>query len=113
MSLAGKRQEFADALSTVPDVRGHAYRPGAPRAGDAWPTWGGSTIGEDNVQFTNGWQVVVYLPQDERAADDWVDAHDQALYDAIQPVAHIEGFAPANLSSTGTVYGLVIATRSE
>lgn len=113
MSLAGKRQEFADALSTVDDVTGYPYRPGEPRPGDAWPRWGGNTIAEDNIQFTNGWQVIVYLPQDERAADEWIDEHDQALYDAIQPVAHIEGFAPANLSPAGTVYGLLISTRSE
>jgi len=113
MSLSGKRQEFATALSTVVGVTGYSYPPGNPRPGDAWPVWQGSTVGEDRIQFTNGWSVFVMLPQEQRAADEWIDSHDQALYDAIQPVAYIDGFAPAILSPNSTVYGLLITTRSE
>jgi hypothetical protein len=115
MSLAGKRQAFADTLSTVAGVNGHPYRPGAPRAGDAWPQWAGGTVHEESGQIVNGWSVLVYLPQEERAADDWVDARAQLIGDALElaQVAYVDGFAPANLSPTGTVYGLLITTRSE
>jgi len=114
VSLAGKRQEFADALSTVDDVTGYAYRPADPRAGDAWPVWGGSDRDDDRLPFTTSWRVVIQLPQEERASDEWIDAHEQDLFDAISPVAFIDGFAPANLGGqNSTVYGLVITTRSE
>ena len=115
MSLVGKRQEFADALSTVAGVKAHPYRPGEPRAGDAWPQWSGGTLDDASGQMMNGWSVVVMLPQDERAADEWVDARAQLIGDALEraQVAYVEGFAPANLSPNGTVYGLLITTRSE
>jgi len=115
MSLAGKRAEFAATLSTVDGVNGYPYRPGEPRPGDAWPQWAGGTVDEASGQIANGWSVAVYLPQDERAADEWVDARAQLIGDALESaqVAYVEGFAPANLSPNGTVYGLLITTRSE
>lgn len=112
MSLTTKRQEFTAALSTVEGVQGYDYKPTTPRAGDAWPQWRGMSRSEE-VQFTNAWVVVVYLPQDERSAEQWVEEHIAGLYDAINPVAFIDGFSAANLSQTGQQYGLVISTRSE
>lgn len=112
MSLLAKRQQFTDALSTVEGVKGYDYKPTTPRAGDAWAQWRGMSRGEE-VQFTNAWAVVVYLPQDDRGAEQWVEAHIADLYDAINPVAFIDGFAAANLSPTGQQFGLVISTRSE
>lgn len=115
MSLIGKREAFRDALDALAGVKGYAYRPGAPRAGDAWPQWSGGTIDEPSGQIANGWAVLVMLPQQERAADEWVDEHAQTIADAIEraDVARVEGFAPANLSPNGQVYGLLITTRSE
>jgi hypothetical protein len=115
MSLIGKREAFADALDEVSGVRGYPYRPGAPRKGDAWPQWGGGEVDPASGQILNGWSVLVMLPQEERAADEWVDAHAQLIGDALEraDVAYVSGFAPANLSPNGTVYGLLITTRSE
>lgn len=116
MSLVGKRDAFRVALDALDGVKGYAYRPGSPRKGDAWPHWAGGAVDEQSGQISNGWHVLVMLPQDERAADEWIDANAQAVADAIEraQVAFVEGFAPANLSQTnGTVYGLLITTRSE
>lgn len=115
MSLTGARQAFANALSTVDGLKGYPYRPGSPRPGDAWPQWSGGTVDDASGQIMNGWSVLIMLPQDERAADEWIDDHAQLVGDALETeqVAYIDGFAPANLAPTGTVYGLLITTRSE
>lgn len=115
MSLIGKREEFRAALATVAGIKAHAYRPGTPRPRDAWPQWTGGTVDDVSGQVMNGWSVLVMLPQDERDADAWVDANAQLIGDAIETaqVAKVDAFAPANLSPNGTVYGLLITTRSE
>src|SRR5688572_22278641 len=115
MSLTGKRDAFEAALEGVTGVKGYAYRPGAPRPGDAWPQWAGGAVDDASGQIMNGWSVLVMLPQPERAADEWIDDHAQLIAHALERahVAYVEGFAPANLSPTGTVYGLLITTRSE
>jgi hypothetical protein len=115
MTMAGTRQAFANALSTVNGVRGYTYKPGAPRPGDAWAQWTGDTVDDASGQMMSGWSVLVVLPQDERAADEWIDEHAQELGDALQQgqVAYVDGFAPANLNPNGTLYGLLITTRSE
>jgi hypothetical protein len=112
MSLSAKRLAFKAALNTVTGVRAYEFKPDTPKAGDAWPQWRGMERGEE-VLFTSTWAVVIFLPQDDKAAERWVEAHITDLYNALTPVAFIDGFAAANLSLTGQQFGLVISTRSE
>lgn len=113
MSLEDKRQEFADALSTVGDVTGFPYRPATPRAGDAWPLLSSMERGPGST-FEDTWRVRVFLPQDERLASQWIDSHAEALFVAVNPVAFIERFEPVTLTAgTTSQFALEITCRSE
>lgn len=109
MNLLAKRAEFVAALNTVTDVQGYQYQPDTPRPGDAWPLWRGAD--RDEGQFVSGWSVAVFVPAVPREAERWIESHISDLYEAIQPVAYIDGFAAQNLSPSGQC--LVITTRSE
>jgi hypothetical protein len=109
------RAAIAAALSTVADVRGHEYRPSTPRAGDAWPLLG-SLDRSEGLTFIRTWRVLVFLPQDERSASDWIDAHQEALVNAMegQDVGFVDRLEPVALASSGgDQYGLQITMRSE
>ena len=111
---AGKRAEIAAALATVPGVRGYAYRPVTPKAGDSWPLLGTLERAAGAV-FETVWRGRGFLPQDERAASAWADGHIDALYDALQPVAYVERIEPVTLplAGGGEQFALEFTMRSE
>lgn len=116
MSIVGKRQDFATALTLVDDVHGFAYRPASPKAGDAWPIYRGAERDGDTGMFAHTWAVGVVLPKDERAASAWIDAHVETLVDTLaqEGVAYVDQYDPANFGSdTSYIYGLLLSTRSE
>lgn len=82
-SLATDRAAIAVALSTVPDVTGHEFRPKAQRPGDGWPTLPTLDRQADMI-WRPTWTVVVFLPQGERQASVWLDAHFDAIVAALQ-----------------------------
>lgn len=111
MSLAGDRQRFADALSTVTDVNGFAYRPTTLNAGDAWTLYGGSDRA-DGLAFVHNWRVLVALPTDEVAASTWIDEHFDALVDALeQNVGYVERVDPVELPQAQ--FGLQLTVRGD
>jgi hypothetical protein len=113
--IQSARQRLADAVNALdPDVyRGYVRRPTSPRAGDAWPLWDGAERA-DGGAFMVSWRVRVFLPQDEIKASEWVDAHLDALYDAIEPVAYVDSFRPVLIAAAGgDQYALDIFVRSE
>lgn len=110
--LAVKRIEFADALNTVDNVNGYAYRPTVTKAADAWPsirnaehTAGGS--------YTFYWTVNVLLNTDEGTANKWVDYHVNDIVDALEKVAFIEGFQVIDRAERDQQRYLTVALRSE
>lgn len=114
MSLNGTRDDFKAALDTVDGVTGYLARPKTPKAGDAWPLWGGGDRDEDTGLFDDTWSVGVALPQDETSANDWIDAHLDDIVSALRPVAYVDGRKPANFGTdTSPVYGLLITTSRE
>jgi hypothetical protein len=64
-------------------VKGYAYPPASPTAGDAWPKWsGGEAVAPGTFETT--WQIVVLLPgNDDAARDTWINAHLGLLCDAL------------------------------
>lgn len=113
MSLVGDRAAIAAALTTAPDVTGYAYRPTTPRPGDAWPLLG-ALDRADGLAFYVTWRVLVFLPQDERAASEWIDAHQEALVDALEPVGYVDRIEPALVNASGTdQLALQITMRGE
>jgi hypothetical protein len=113
MGLVGKRAEIAMALSGVDGVTGYEYRPTTPVPGDAWPLWSGDER-DAATAFMTTWRVLVFMPQDERLASDWIDAHLQGLFDVLEPVAYVERLAPVTLPAAGgEQYAVEITMRSE
>jgi len=114
MSWATKRAEIAAAASTVSGVHGYPHRPATPTTGDAWPRV--DSIARDDGLFRVTWQLLVFLPQEERAAATWWDENVDALIDALQEgqVGYVETVQPADISTNGAVqYGLAITMGSE
>ncbi|SCF06536.1 hypothetical protein [Micromonospora mirobrigensis] len=99
--LAEFRTTIAGALSTVEGVNGYAYRPATPRPGDAWPLLG-SLERSEGVSFYVTWRVLIFLPQDERAASDWIDANYEAVVDALEPVGFVDRIEPVALNASGS-----------
>lgn len=113
MSLTGDRDAIAQALSTVDDVTGYAYRPTTPRPGDAWPLLSGLER-DQGFTFMVTWRVLVFLPQDEVDASKWIDAHFESLVEALEPKGFVESLVPVNLGADSQQqYGLQITMRGE
>jgi hypothetical protein len=113
VSITGKRQAIADALSTVDGVSGFLYRPTTPKPGDAWPLLG-SAERAAGLAFLVTWRVHVLLPQDEVQASVWLDQHVGDLVDALNPVGYVAGFQPITLPASGSDrFGFEFSLRSE
>lgn len=114
MSNAQARFDLASAVGTVEGIKGYARRPRAPKAGDAWPQWGGAER-VDGLEFVQTWRIMVVLDQGtaenaDAAADRWGDA----IADALTPYLFVSAMAPATLAAEGTeLYALMITGRSE
>lgn len=113
MSLIGVRGTIAQALSTVPDVTGHEYRPTVPDTGDAWPVLGPGDRGA-GTSFMVTWAVRVFMPQDEQSASMWWDAHWPALFEALERYAGtVDRFAPVLIQTqAGDQLAFEIAIRT-
>jgi len=113
MSLTGDRAEIAAALSTVDGVNGYEYRPTVPRPGDAWPTLPTLDL-EEGLVWRATWTVNVFLPQEERAASVWIDAHFLAIVTALRVPGFADKAEPALMPAAGgDQYVLEITMRSE
>jgi hypothetical protein len=114
MGIAEKRQEFADALSTVDGVHGYPYPPNPLREGDAWPV-GPVLTREAGTAFMATWRIRVVLPSDERAAAAWFDERWPDLFFAINPVAFVDQAVPVTIAEDqgATVLGIEITARAE
>lgn len=114
MSLVGDRADIAAALSTATGVTGYVYRPTAPKTGDAWPLLSSLESAGTATTFLTNWRVIVYLPQDERSASEWIDTHHENLVDALLPVGFVDRIEPANIGTEqAPVSGLLITMRGE
>jgi hypothetical protein len=112
MSLASVAADLKTALDTVDGVTGYVKRPGSPKVGDAWPLWRGGDRDQQSGLFDDIWVLAVYLPQDEEAANAWIDAHTDAIVTAVRAILYIDGRVPANLGTDASpVKGLMITGR--
>ena len=112
-TIATDRAAIKAALDTVTGVTGYEYRPKAQKPGDAWPTL--PTLDRQaDIVWRPEWTVVVFLPQDEREASNWLDAHFDAIVTALQagPI-YPETAEPALMNTgAGDMYVLEITGRS-
>ncbi len=113
MSLTGDRQELADTLSTVSDVKGHQYRPASMKAGDAWPLLEYLDTPEAGA-FIAQWRIAVILPPDERKASEWFDAHHEPLADALGDVGYVDRIEPGLVATeAGDLQAMFLIVRRE
>lgn len=113
MSLAGGRAEIAAALSTVTDVNGHDLRPSVLRVGVGWAQWSGSGLVKA-YNFQHVWKVYVVIPNGEAAANAWLDAHIEALTDALFAVGQVDEYDPVVIPTTGgDVFAVVFTLRRD
>jgi hypothetical protein len=114
MGIQTDRAAIAAALDTVDGVEGHQYRPRTPKPGDAWPTL--PTLTRDQgIVWRPEWTVVVFLPQDERKASEWLDSHALLVIAALQSQTPLfpESAEPAVMAtSAGDQFVLEITGRS-
>lgn len=109
MSNVGVRAALAAAASTVDGVAGFPQQPDTITEGAAWPMWRGAAVADGVPVLTQTWSVVFAVGADLLAVDEWVDAHLDEIWDALQPIMHIDDIAPtmintgiAGLTVTGT-----------
>lgn len=110
------RQTLATAVTAVDGVAGHPYRPATVRVGDAWPQWAGAARADNSIGFEMSYSMVVVAAAqgDFIEADVWIDAHLDALHDALAPVMWIEAFTPVEIPSEGgAMLGLQITGKRE
>lgn len=105
-----RREDIAELLSEVDGIKGYAFRPKTPKAGDAWPLLSG-------YELVDGWlareeRIIVFLPQDEKSASEFMDAKVGLLWDALRPLGFIERIEPTEGPATGQ-YSMTITMRSE
>lgn len=114
MGIVDMREDLAAAASTVVGVHGYQYRPPAPKAGDAWPRLGAMPRDPRSGQFEARWQLIVMLPQVEKAASEWIDGYAWQLVEAIEPYGYVDQLAPAVLpTQAGDQMVLEIQLRGE
>jgi hypothetical protein len=115
MSNANTRNAIAAAMGSVPGIKGYAHRPNGPRAGDAWPQWGGGQRDDQSVGFLETWRVMVVTDQGAAYdADQFLDEKGDAVLAALATILFVDSYAPAKLETeTGDMYALMITGRTE
>lgn len=112
--LVGKRQEIADALSTVTGITGKPYKPSTPKRGFAWPEL--QSIEREEGWWVVTWLVVVYLPQVStiESSERWIEENLDALLDGITTAGYVAGIESANIGSPQEPeFALTLQIRSE
>lgn len=113
-SLAEARAGLAAAINGIDGLQYFAQTPGTPRVGDSWLRWSAERDGDaGGIEIT--WSIAVVTPQDETAADAWIDDRIDDLLAALRPVTYVTGYAPARLEPPGAspIIGLLITTNRE
>ena len=88
------RPALAAALSTVPGVKGFERGETASnRVGDAYPKWTQDVRVAPGV-FETSWGVVVNLPDDVVAREEWIEEHRWPLVDALAALIHVDTISP-------------------
>lgn len=101
------RAAIAAALSTVPKVKGYSYRPTTRKIGDAWPLIDGINRYQ-GLMFIPAWKVVMWLGQDEKKADEFLELVAVPVARALQSadVLYVNSIQPVILpTEAGDVFG--------
>lgn len=113
MSGTATRGQLAALLSTIDGVTGFDNRPGAIKAGSAWPLLRSITRGP-GLAFEYEWQIIVALGGDELAAQAKLDLLLPTLAITLEPVAFVDSATPITIpTSAGDLFAVEITARAE
>ena len=97
------RDEIAAAASTVDGVECAAFYQAATEPGAAW-------VERTSTQYTQNlhpsygakayWRVTVVMPDDVVAAEEWIEANQQTLVEAIHEAMTVQSATPQTISQT-------------
>lgn len=103
------RDDIATAASTVDGVTVEPYWRQDTQPGHGWVSLARSDRDDTGFGFMDRWTVTIALPQDVRAAEEWIEEHRDALTAAVASELVVTALVPATLTfDTGTTPGLVI-----
>lgn len=103
------RTDLATAASSVADVTVTAYYRQSLRPGHGFVKWNGHTPSRNGFGYMASWQVWIAVPQDVKAAEQWVEAHLTPLLEALADELTITAAQPLEfLLDAQPVNGLVI-----
>lgn len=106
MSARDELAAVASALDGI-NVTGH-YRQSL-KAGAGFVKWNGRTRDDSGLGWMDSWQVWLALPQEVRAAEDWLAEHLEPLIAAVDDVLVVTGATPAEfLLGAQPTNGLII-----
>lgn len=109
MSREDVRVELATAIDTVSGLKGHPRRPSTIGTGDAWPVWRGAERSAAHT-YVDTFAVMISLPGDEAAADQWADERGSQVEAALEGLLYVTGIRPVIIATdAGDSFGLEIA----
>jgi len=112
--ITAVRQEFADALSAVEGLTGHAETPVVMAVGTAWSRWTGLEAQGTPGLFATAWQVLIITGGTPAQAETYLNEKLSDILDAIQPVAWVTSATPTQIDTpSGTLYGLAVTAVRE
>lgn len=104
----------AAALSTVAGVTGKVKPQAAPKSGDAWLQWAGAERTDEGggyaQSFTHTYRVIVVLPADGLAAEEFIDARMAGIVAALADILAVGAIEFGRLPAEGsqTAYNALI-----
>lgn len=103
------RADIAAAASTVTGVNVAPYYRQTTKVGDGWVGLQRLDRDDSGFGFMESWAVMVVLSQDIKAAEEWIEAHADALADALAAELIVTALIPERLVlDTGTIPGLTV-----
>ena len=100
--MAITRADIAAALDVVEGVRGNAYPPKTPPAGDAWPVWESTSLATLGFGLAITWSVLVTLSNAD--LDQTISEADplvEAVASAIARLGALGLIEPYRITTTG------------
>ena len=90
----GAREEIAAAANTVTGISVSPYYRQGLTTGDGFVSMGPRTRGDNGFGFVVTWFVLVALPQEIKAAEQWLDANLADLMEALEDEVFVQSVSP-------------------
>lgn len=104
------RQEIADAFNTVEGINVYPGFRESTKVGDGWMTL--RLLEPTDFGFTQTWAVAIVIPQQEVAAEKWMDANLVSIVRAVRRQLDVSQIQPAEMQvqATGGSIRVIVVT---